>query len=41
VKGLFAVEQGAFYCSIVLAAVTVFIIEKQLVKGKRPAEDPL
>ena len=33
VKGLFAVEQGAFYCSIVLAAVTVFIIEKQLVKA--------
>lgn len=33
VGGLFAVEQGAFYCSIVLAAVTVFIIEKQLVKA--------
>jgi AGZA family xanthine/uracil permease-like MFS transporter len=35
VEGLFAVEQGAFYCSIVLAAVTVFIIEKQLVKAAR------
>jgi adenine/guanine/hypoxanthine permease len=33
IEGLFAVEQGAFYCSIVLAAVTVFIIEKQLVKA--------
>jgi len=33
VEGLFAAEQGAFYCSIVLAAVTVFIIEKQLVKA--------
>ncbi len=33
VEGLFAVEQGAFYCSIVLAAVTVFIIEKQWVKA--------
>lgn len=33
VEGLFAAEQGAFYCSIVLAAVTVFIIEKQLLKA--------
>jgi AGZA family xanthine/uracil permease-like MFS transporter len=33
VEGLFAVEQGAFYCSIVLAAVTVFIIEKQWTKA--------
>jgi len=31
IEGLFAVEQGAFYCSIVLATVTVFIIEKRLV----------
>jgi AGZA family xanthine/uracil permease-like MFS transporter len=30
VEGGFAVEQGAFYCSMVLAAVTVFIIEKRL-----------
>jgi AGZA family xanthine/uracil permease-like MFS transporter len=31
VEGVFAAEQGAFYCSIVLATVTVFIIEKRLV----------
>ena len=31
IEGVFAVEQGAFYCSVVLAAVTVFIIEKRLV----------
>lgn len=30
-EGLFAVEQGAFSCSIVLATVTVYIIEKRLV----------
>ena len=33
IEGLFAVEQGAFYCSIVLAAVTVFIIEKQWLRA--------
>ena len=31
IEGVFAVEQGAFYCSIVLATVTVLIIEKRLV----------
>lgn len=30
IEGVFAAEQGAFYCSIVLATVTVFIIEKRL-----------
>ncbi len=31
IEGGFAVEQGTFYCALVLATVTVFVIERRLV----------
>ncbi len=33
IDGGFALEQGTFYCALILSAVTVFVIERKLVTG--------